>query len=205
MRIHIRHTPSFRNSTMRPAFLSRPTAALVAALVASLSACASSGGAGASTTRVPVTQTIGSVAVGTTVVTSSVDADVVTLPYDADMVFRVLPSLYDSLGVQVNTIDPARKTIGNSGFKLRSRLGKAVLSTLLDCGNTQIGPNADSYDVYMTITTQVSAAGAGSSRLSTLVEAQAKPITYNQGYNRCTTKGTLEQRLADLVTRRLKG
>ena len=128
----------------------------------------------------------------------------VTIPHDAEMVFRVLPSLFDSLGVPVNTIDPARKLIGNSGFKIRQRLGKAVLSTLIDCGNTQIGPNADSYDVYMIITTSVSPAGTGSSRLSTLVEAQAKPITYNQGYNRCTTKGTLEQRLADLVTRRLK-
>lgn len=189
---------------MRPAFPSLLTVTLLAGLATSLAACASSSGAAASTTRAPVTQTIGSTAVGRTVVTSTTDADVVTIPHDADLVFRILPSLFDSLGVQVNTIDPARKTIGNSGFKVRQRLGKAVLSTLIDCGNTQIGPNADSYDVYMTITTSVSSAGAGSARLSTLVEAQAKPITYNQGYNRCTTKGTLEQRLADLVTRRLK-
>lgn len=195
--------------TTHRAHPSRIAAALLSASVLTLSVitltgCASSSGAAASTSRAPLTQTIGSTAVGTTVVTSTVDADVVTIPYDADMVFRVLPSLFDSLGVQVTTVDPARKTIGNSGFKVRQRLGKAVLSTLIDCGNTQIGPNADSYDVYMVITTSVSPAGAGSSRLSTLVEAQAKPITYSQGYNRCTSKGTLEQRLADLVTRRLK-
>ncbi|MCA0377037.1 MAG: hypothetical protein LCH84_15405 [Gemmatimonadetes bacterium] len=180
----------------------RPTTLLCLASLTALAACAS-GNAG-STSRAPVTQTIGGAGVGRATITTTTEADVMTLPFDADMVFRVLPSLYDSLGVQINTVDPARRMIGNNGFKLRQRLGKAVLSTLIDCGNTQIGPNADSYDVYLSVITTVTPAGAGASTLSTLLEAQARPITYNQAYNRCTTKGTLEQRLADLVTRRLK-
>ena len=179
--------------------IGRPLA-LVAACLVTASACASSG---ASSSGRPVTQTMGSADVGRIAITTNSEADVTTLAFDADAVFRVLPSLFDSLGVTVNTLDPARRQIGNNGFKIRQRLGKAILSTLLDCGASQIGPNADGYDVYMSVMTTVTPNGAGSSRLATLVEAQARPVTFNQAYNRCTSKGNLEQRLTDLVTRRL--
>jgi hypothetical protein len=179
--------------------IGRPLA-LVAACLVTASACASSG---ASSSGRPVTQTMGSADVGRIAITTNSEADVTTLAFDADAVFRVLPSLFDSLGVTVNTLDPARRQIGNNGFKIRQRLGKAILSTLLDCGASQIGPNADGYDVYMSVMTTVTPNGAGSSRLATLVEAQARPVTFNQAYNRCTSKGNLEERLTNLVTRRL--
>jgi hypothetical protein len=175
---------------------------LLGASLLVLGACAS-GGSAASSDSGPMTQTVGGADVGRMAITTRSEADVSTLPFDADAVFRILPSLFDSLGVPVNTIDPPRRTIGNSGFKVRQRLGKAVLSSLIECGASQIGPNADSYDVYMILTTTVRPTGAGASTLSTLIDAQARPITYNQAYNRCTSKGTFEQRLVDLVTRRL--
>lgn len=172
--------------------------------LAGLAACASSGSAGGGSTVTTRTQQIGSADVGRLNVTTVVEADVTTVPFDADAVFRVLPSVLDSLGLPVATIDPAGKSIGNPGFKIRNRLGKTPLSMILDCGNTQIGPNADSYDVYLKVMTTVSGAGAGSARIATLVEAQARPATYNQAYNSCATKGYLEPRLVDLVTRRLR-
>jgi hypothetical protein len=180
-----------------------------------LAACASSGsttsgaaasgasGSGATSSPRVRTQTMGISTVGNLALTTVVDADVVSLPYDAEAMFRILPSVYDSLGIQVTALDPARKQIGNSGFKIRNRLGKTPLSYYLDCGNAQIGPNADSYDVVLSVTSTVSAGGAGQSSLSTLVEAQARPATYNQAYTRCSTKGALEQKLVDLVNRRL--
>jgi hypothetical protein len=147
---------------------------------------------------------MGSGEIGRLAVTSTVEADVITVPFDADAVFRILPSVFDSLPVAVTTLDPAKRQLGNNGFKIRNRLGKNPLSYYLDCGgSSQIGPNADSYDVVLTVMTTVSG-GAGSASLSTLVEAQARPATYNQAYNRCSSKGSLEQRIADLVTKRLK-
>lgn len=192
--------------------LSRPTSAHVArrliplfAATAMLSACASSGasGGGAVGSSAPTTQTVGGAAVGRVAVTTTNEAYISTVPFTADAVFRVLPSVFDSLGITVNTIDPARRQIGNNGFKIRQKLGKAILSTLLDCGASQIGPNADSYDVYLIVMTTVTPSGTDAAQIATLVDAQARPLTFNQGYNRCTTKGNLEQKLADLVTRRL--
>ena len=114
-----------------------------------------------------------------------------------------MPSVYDSLGVTVSTIDPASKTIGNPGYKIRQKLGKAPLSRYIECGTTQIGPNADSYDVMLSVLSTVTAEGAQGAVLTTTVEAQAKPVTYNQGYSRCSSKGAIEKRISDLVNARL--
>ena len=168
-----------------------------------LSGCASgSGGAPSSTVR-PATQTIGRGDIGSVVVSTAGSLDVTDLPYTADAVWGVLPSVYDSLAIPISSMDPARKEIGNSGYRIRSRLGKVSLSRYLDCGSTQIGPNADNYDVVLTVLSVVAADGASASKLTTSVEAQARPATYNQGYSRCTSKGGIETRIAELTKARL--
>ena len=169
--------------------------------LAALPACASSS-SGSGTAR-PATQTIGSSSVGSVTVSATSNADVSHLPYSVDAVWSILPSTYDSVGIPVNSLDHARKSIGNGGYKTRSRLGKAPLSRYLDCGNTQIGPNADSYDVFLSVITTVSPEGAGGSTLVTIVDAQSRPATYNQAYSRCSSKGGIEIRIADLVKARL--
>ena len=140
---------------------------------------------------------------GSITVSNMVESDVVKMPYSADAVFRILASAYDSLGIPVTSMDPVRKIIGNPGYKIRQRLGKVVLSRYLECGTTQIGPNADSYDVVLNVTTTVAPDGAAGSTMTTIVDAQSRPATFNQAYNRCSTKGLLESRLTDIVKARL--
>ncbi|MCC6242344.1 MAG: hypothetical protein IT353_05860 [Gemmatimonadaceae bacterium] len=166
--------------------------------VLAVAACASSSGTSASAR--PATQTVGRGDIGTLVMASSGGSDIFKVPYAADAVWKILPGVFDSLAIPVNSIDPASKEIGNSALKIRARLGKVYLSRYLECGNTQLGPNADSYDVVLTVLTRVSADGAAASSLSTTVQAQAKPATYNQAYNQCSSKGAIEKRLVELVT-----
>ena len=125
------------------------------------------------------------------------------MPYPADNIFRILPSVYDSLGIPVAMLTPTTRTIGNPSFKTRQRLGKVIMSRFLDCGNTQIGPNADSYDVVISITSHVESTGPAESTVTTNFEAQARPATFNQAYNRCSSKGVLETRLTDIIKARL--
>lgn len=165
----------------------------------SLSACASS----STSTARPATQTVSGGSAGSMTISNSTSSDVVRLAYTPDAVWRIMPSVYDSLGVTVSTIDPASKTIGNPGYKIRQKLGKAPLSRYIECGTTQIGPNADSYDVMLSVLSTVTAEGAQGAVLTTTVEAQAKPVTYNQGYSRCSSKGAIEKRISDLVNARL--
>jgi hypothetical protein len=179
---------------------------LLALCTVGAAACASANTQSVSQGPAIATQSIGDGRVGRMALTTTRDeAEVTSVPFGADAVFAVLPAIMDSLGVPVATMDRAKRQIGIIGFKLRNRLGRAPLSTLMDCGgSSQIGPNADSYDVVISVMTVVTAAGAESANIATLVEAQARPATYAQAYNRCSTKGTLEQRIVDAVTRRLR-
>jgi hypothetical protein len=49
------------------------------------------------------------------------------------------------------------------------------------------------------VRTQVRPNGTDASSVSTLVEAMAKPIAFNQDYSRCSSTGQLEARLADVI------
>lgn len=171
--------------------------------LAVLSGCASSGASSTTPAR-PATQTIGSAGMGSLTVATANAADVVTLPYSPEAVWRIMPSVFDSLAIPVTVMNQASKQIGNNAFKTRQKLGKVSLSRYLDCGTTQIGPNADSYDVVLGVTTTITAGTApNTSVLTTVVEAQSKPVMFNQAYSRCASKGGIETRLTDIVKARL--
>ena len=119
--------------------------------------------------------------------------------------WRSLPAVFDSLGIPVANLDAPKRTMGNSSFKIRGRLKNVPLSRYIDCGtSTQIGPNADSYDVNLSLLAEVRPADGGASSLVTIFEAVAKPANFAQGYSQCATKGTLESRFVDLVNAQLK-
>lgn len=177
---------------------------LIALVAVCASACASGGGS-AVTSR-PVTQDIstgGAGGTGRLTIGTSTGPNLNDLAHTADQVWKVLPAAFDSIGVPVTHLDPASKTIGNDGFRIRQRLGNTYLSRFFDCGQTQIGQNADSYDMYITLLVQVQATGA-TSRLVTTLEASARPLTFSQAYSRCSSKGALESRLLKAITAQLK-
>jgi hypothetical protein len=120
-----------------------------------------------------------------------------------DQVFKLLPSVLDSLGIPVNTLDPAKRTIGNSGFNLRGKLKGVSLSRYIECGGaTQMGPNADSYSINLQFMVEVHPASAGSSIVTTL-QAMGKPLNYAQDYSLCTSKGNLENRVVELLAAKM--
>ncbi len=168
-----------------------------------LGACASAGTSGAP--GAPASQTISVIGAGggAQISTSGENAaHVQTLPFTADQVWRALPAVFDSLGIRVQTLDGAKRTIGISGFAVRHRLKNVPLSRLIDCGTSQMGPSADDYDVRLTVFTDVHA-GDGGATVTTSLEALARPINYAQEFSHCSTKGVLEQRIVDLLQARL--
>jgi hypothetical protein len=88
-------------------------------------------------------------------------------------------------------------------MKIRQRLGTVLLSKYIDCGQAQIGPSADSYDVYLNVTTTLAAESGAETQISTVVESAAKPINFAQDYSRCTSKGTIENAISAIVAGRL--
>ncbi|MEO7520189.1 MAG: hypothetical protein ABIW79_00095 [Gemmatimonas sp.] len=176
--------------------------ACVASAVVTLGACATS--PSSVVTARPATQTIGSEATGSIRIAPGSGPDVTTLPFPMAQVWTALPIALDSLSIPLSRVDPAQHVIGNDAFKIRQRLGKSNLSRYLDCGQAQIGPNADSYDVMLTVLVQLQSAGESTTKVSTSVQAAAKPVTYNQGYSQCSTKGELETRLLNIVKAQLQ-
>jgi hypothetical protein len=176
-------------------------------LVAATAACAS-GGAPAPGPSGPITQSIGVAGTSDRMTISSGGAAPTIHAVNAtpDRVWRVMPAVFDSLGVPLTRVDPAQRVIGNDGFKVRQRLRNVPLSRFLDCGQTQIGPNADSYEVFITLLVQVRPTqdAVTASSLVTTFEASARPLTFSQGYSRCSTRGALEARLLEAVRAQLR-
>lgn len=171
--------------------------------VAGLAACAS---ANPSTERTPTPQTVRVVGAGgmatSAQIVSNDEAVATTLPITVEQGWRVLPAVYEAVGIPIMTADAARHAVGNDGYDLRRQLGKTPLSRYIDCGQTQIGSSADTYQVHLAVHTQIAAGASGNAQVSTLVEAMAKPVTFNQDYSRCTSTGRLEQRIADEIRTR---
>ena len=127
------------------------------------------------------------------------------VPYPVDKVWRVLPAVFDSIGIPLGMLEPTTRTMGNEAFKVRGRLKGVPLSRYIDCGNsTQIGPNADSYDVVITMIAEVRPAEAGASSVRHTFSAVARPSNFAQDYSQCASKSILEPRFMAVLTAALE-
>jgi hypothetical protein len=127
---------------------------------------------------------------------SEAAASAVLVEVPADRAWPALGAAYDALGIPKSTIDSRARLLG-ANVRLRSRLGNARLSTYLDCGRAQGGPSADTYDIHLLVETRIVERELETSRVSTLVEATARPTGFAQNPVRCTTTGTLERRIIE--------
>lgn len=180
----------------------------VPVLLAALSACASGGGSRVST--VETQQTVvrvdgGGAAASETRLTrndAAVESDV-NAP--ADQAFAVLPAVYESLGLTLNTLVTNSRTVGAANLRVRGRLGRTPLSRYLICGADATGlPHADSYQVTMTVLSQVTpgASDSSGSRLATRVVGSARAMTVSGNEISCSSTGALERAVAEAVARR---
>jgi hypothetical protein len=118
-----------------------------------------------------------------------------------DRVWAVLPGVYEQLGLQGASSDPARRTVSTATSFTRRFLGEQA-TRYVDCGTGSFGtPIAQQYTIRMTITTTVNPAADGSgSRLDNMVEARAFSTDgANAVAAQCRTQGRLEQMISTLV------
>lgn len=158
--------------------------------------CASSGSM-SSTTETPV------IGAGSVRIRSNDAAKVTRLSAPIARVWAILPSVFDSLSIPLTDLDANKHLIGNSGMKAYKTLGKTSLAQYLDCGKTQGFPSAETYEIQLSVLTQVSPDGDGTT-MATLIEAAGRPLAFSGGFTKCTSTGALETRLADLTGARLQ-
>ena len=177
--------------------MSIPSRLVIAGGVALTAACASSSSSLGRADEVAV------VGASNLRIRQSDGAKITTLSFPIDRVWAVLPAVYDSLSIPLTEMDPMKHRIGNSGMKAYKTLGKTSLAQYLDCGNTQGFPSAETYEIQLSVLTQVSADGNGST-MATILEAAGRPLSISGGYTKCTSTGALENRLAELVQVRIR-
>jgi hypothetical protein len=171
-------------------------------LFVSFAACASSG---SSSAPPPAPQTVFVPGGANLRISGSDESNVHTIPFSVDQVWRALPGVFDSLGVPLATIDPKTRVMGNPGFKLRGRLKNVPLSRYIDCGNsTQIGSNADNYDVSLTVLAETRPGESNGAKVIITFQALAKPANFSQEYSQCSSRGVFESRFVDILNARLQ-
>jgi hypothetical protein len=168
---------------------------LAVLLLLAVPACASSGPTPAPG---PATQTVRIVDSTGRVVQLAVDprgtAGTTPLEMSVEEAWRSLLRAYDAIGLSITSMDSRAHSV-TSNMRVRSRLGGTRLSQYLDCGRSQGGPSADTYDVHMEVQSQVVRTDDAASRISTHIEATARPATLTGAPIRCASTGTLERRL----------
>ena len=133
---------------------------------------------------------------------AALSSEMVNAP--ADQVWSILPRVYEELGVNLSVIDSNRMWLGNTRFRLREINGER-LSRFLDCGSgVGIVSYADTYQVTMALLTGISEGVEGGSEVQTHFQAVARPRAVSGNDLRCTSRGTLERRIVEIIVERVE-
>jgi hypothetical protein len=121
-----------------------------------------------------------------------------------DEVWRVLPAVYQELGVPVGTVNTATRTLGNSDVTLNRTLAGDRVSRYLNCGSGQTGqPLADQYRVQATLLTVLHPEADGTTRVETRLNGTAANRATSGNAIACGTTGRLEARIAQALALRV--
>lgn len=131
--------------------------------------------------------------------TRSLTTHTVVLEMPIETAYRRLLATYDVLGLEANTFSERDWFVGARNLTLRRRLGDRRLSSLLNCGSGMTGPNADSYEISLSIVSQLRPAGTAATQLSTRIEASARPMGVSGTTVHCSTTGRLETEISESV------
>jgi hypothetical protein len=100
-------------------------------------------------------------------------------------------------------MDPTTFVIGTERLRT-SRVDGSRLSSFLDCGGGVAGPNADSYDVTLSLFVQLEGEGSASTLVRTVVDASAQSRYNLSDQIQCASFGTLERRVVGLIDEQLR-
>lgn len=183
-------------------------AAITSGLLLALSACASNPREGPPTTatgqtRVPMTVDLAS---GSYSVDLVRDDQITTGWIDApvDDAWRHLLDVYEALGFEVRDLTeyiPAERRVTVAVPRMR-RLADQRLSTFLDCGYSMTSPKADQGHVRVFLSTWLEPKEGGTT-VTTRFEAAARDTGTSTAAVPCSSRGKLEQLIADQLLLRI--
>ena len=137
--------------------------------------------------------------------TTRVEGVDASFPVGPDEVFAAVRDAYAALSIPLSRDEPAQRTIGNDGLRARRVIGKLETRRLFDCGGTAGAPNAETYQLTVTIISSVRSDGGTGSVLTTVVDGSGiNPNFASSGAVRCSSTSSLEDAIAKDVRTRLQ-
>lgn len=129
-----------------------------------------------------------------------------TVQAPPERVWAVMPAVYQGLKIPIGMIDQNSRVIGNRRIETNSgRIAGARGSLYLSCGNTGIGvPIADSYQINLSVLTQVIPGSGGTTQVQTSIDANATQRGVSSAPVRCASTGRLEQQIAAAIQQHLQ-
>lgn len=199
-----------RRSLRRQVRLGRVLVGCTASLLLGVWGCASTAGGSSgkasggsdfagSVVRTAVLQNAQGSATGINMVsTTEVNSTLINAP--VDKAWAALQSAYATLGIPVTELNQQQRTIGNPTYRIRRRIGDVPTMRALDCGGDSGMPNAETYQLLLTVKSRIIANEAGGSVVQTTLEGTGRNATTSASSDvRCSSMGALEKRIADLV------
>ena len=121
-----------------------------------------------------------------------------------DAAWTALNVVYSDLKIPITTLVDAQHLVGNENYKVRRRIGEIPMQRILDCGNAQGIPNAETYDILMTISSYLTPNPKGGLNLITRIDAMGRsPNFARENAVACHSSGTLEKDIAERVRKKL--
>ncbi len=120
-------------------------------------------------------------------------------------VWAALPAVFAELGLEINFRDLSPKRTGTCYQQVHGRLGREMLSTYVDCGDSRSVPNADRFEIALTVLTTVVPASDQTTRIYTFVLGAGNDGTSSTGRVWCYSRGAIETRIRKLLEERLAG
>ena len=172
-------------------------------------ACASAAGSGISTAAntgaVPQTTSVSGGAFGTMNIQSNASASGATgwVAVKPDSAFKLLQAAYGDAAIPLTTIMTSEGNLGNSAFKVRRKLGAQPMQKYLDCGVKEGIPNAETYQITLSVLSWVAADAKGGTTITTRIQGVGNDPTHGGGTSTmCLSTGELETRLLKYVQER---
>lgn len=135
--------------------------------------------------------------------TERVGAAPVAINASAARVWELLPSVYAALGLDGQVFDDARRIYGQPQTTVRRRLADTPISQYLNCGTRAGMANVDSYNIRITIRTQVQPNGDDASTIRTQVDASGRSPSGSDHWVTCGTTNRLERRIETMLVNRV--
>lgn len=126
-----------------------------------------------------------------------------TIEAGRDTVWRILPLVYEQLGIPVATIDPSNYLLSNVSFRASSNLGDQPISAYLNCGaRAGVASIENNFLIQFSVLSTL-AAEAYATRIKTVIQASARDPFASTNPMPCSSLGKLEASIAQLAAWRL--